>query len=142
MIITTGSPFNTSSGDGAKGKSCAIDMRVASSIPAEQLPIFPQCFFSSYKTSKLCVQTALLLPLTSSPWFLPSQLWALMKTNASKSSIDGLTLLQKHQMLEIMLLLLLMSPERDVAYSILLNILIVNVCRPTYKLIDRPNRSS
>ena len=50
MIISTVSPCNTSSGDGAKGKSCVIGLRVASLIPAEQLPIFSHNV--SYKTSK------------------------------------------------------------------------------------------
>ena len=50
--------INTNSGDGAKGKLCAINLRVASSIPAEQLPMFfhnvfsfltkPQSFHPSY----------------------------------------------------------------------------------------------
>ena len=46
----------TSTGDSTKGKSCAIDLRVASSIPAEQLPIFFTMFFQFLQNLKAFVR--------------------------------------------------------------------------------------
>ena len=69
MIVPQSHHCNTSSGDGAEGKLCATNLRVASSIPAEQLSIFSTIFLVLTKSQSFRAQTAFLLPPTSSPFF-------------------------------------------------------------------------
>ena len=88
---------------GQREKSCVIDLRVDSSIPAEQLPIFFHNVFQFLQYLKVFVRRPhCCFPRLPFHGFCRPSYGLLRKTNASKSSINDLTSLQKHQMLEIM----------------------------------------
>ena len=84
-------------------KSCVIDLRVTSSDPTEQLPIFFHNVFQFLQHLKVFVRRphCCFLRLRLLGFCHPSY-GLLRKTKASKSSINGLPSLQKYQMLEIM----------------------------------------